>query len=157
LRPNVPQEGSSHFAKRHDKVNVFTVPAMNEGLRPRSGFTINNRFRLELKVWGVRGSIASPQCEVLGFGGNTACCPDALGRNQTRCCRPCPHAGSRFGWQGARPKNCTLAPRPTAAPVTRGESRIRGFHFISSLVNSRMLAVRVGKIATHFRSAWGES
>jgi len=73
LHPNVPQEGSSHFAKRHDKVNVFTVPAMNEGLRPRSGFTINNRFRLELKFWGVRGSIASPQYEVLGFGGNTAC------------------------------------------------------------------------------------
>jgi hypothetical protein len=34
LHPNVPQEGSSHFAKRHDKVNVFTVPAMNEGYAP---------------------------------------------------------------------------------------------------------------------------
>ena len=39
----------------------------------RSGLTINDRFRLELKFWGVRGSIATAQYEVLGFGGNTAC------------------------------------------------------------------------------------
>src|SRR2546421_7093600 len=39
----------------------------------RRGLTISDRFRLELKFWGVRGSIATAQSEVLGFGGNTTC------------------------------------------------------------------------------------
>ena len=30
-------------------------------------------YRLQLKFWGVRGSIPSPQIEMLGFGGNTTC------------------------------------------------------------------------------------
>jgi phosphoribosyl 1,2-cyclic phosphodiesterase len=37
------------------------------------GLTIGGSFRLELKFWGVRGSIAVPQSEVLRFGGNTTC------------------------------------------------------------------------------------
>src|ERR1035438_1806962 len=39
----------------------------------RRGFTISNQFRIEVKFWGVRGSIATAQYEVLGYGGNTAC------------------------------------------------------------------------------------
>ena|ERR1051326_226695 len=39
----------------------------------RRGVTISDPFRFELKFWGVRGSIATPQYEVLGFGGNTTC------------------------------------------------------------------------------------
>jgi phosphoribosyl 1,2-cyclic phosphodiesterase len=34
---------------------------------------MDGNFRLQLKFWGVRGSIPTPQPENLGFGGNTAC------------------------------------------------------------------------------------
>jgi phosphoribosyl 1,2-cyclic phosphodiesterase len=34
---------------------------------------MDDSFRLQLKFWGVRGSIPTPQPENLGFGGNTAC------------------------------------------------------------------------------------
>ncbi len=34
---------------------------------------MNTDFRLELKFWGVRGSIPTPAPENLGYGGNTTC------------------------------------------------------------------------------------
>jgi phosphoribosyl 1,2-cyclic phosphodiesterase len=34
---------------------------------------MDDSFRLQLKFWGVRGSIPTPQPENLGFGGNTTC------------------------------------------------------------------------------------
>lgn len=34
---------------------------------------MRSEFRLKLRFWGVRGSIATPQSENLGYGGNTAC------------------------------------------------------------------------------------
>lgn len=34
---------------------------------------MTNQFRMELKFWGVRGSIPTPAPENLGFGGNTTC------------------------------------------------------------------------------------
>lgn len=34
---------------------------------------MDDRFRLQVKFWGVRGSIPTPQPENLGFGGNTTC------------------------------------------------------------------------------------
>ena len=32
-----------------------------------------DQFRLQVRFWGVRGSIPTPQPENLGFGGNTTC------------------------------------------------------------------------------------
>src|SRR5271155_2656334 len=40
--------------------------------RPQ-GAPMDDDFRLQLKFWGVRGSIPTPQPEYLGFGGNTTC------------------------------------------------------------------------------------
>jgi phosphoribosyl 1,2-cyclic phosphodiesterase len=34
---------------------------------------MGDSFRLQLKFWGVRGSIPTPQTDNLGFGGNTTC------------------------------------------------------------------------------------
>src|SRR5258707_390111 len=34
---------------------------------------MNTPYRMQLKFWGVRGSIATPAPENLGFGGNTTC------------------------------------------------------------------------------------
>lgn len=34
---------------------------------------MDDSFRLQLKFWGVRGSIPTPQPDNLGFGGNTTC------------------------------------------------------------------------------------
>jgi len=34
---------------------------------------MENDFRIRLKFWGVRGSIATPVRENLGYGGNTTC------------------------------------------------------------------------------------
>lgn len=42
------------------------------GPRKRGAITAES-FRLELKFWGVRGSIPTPQCDNLRFGGNTTC------------------------------------------------------------------------------------
>ena len=32
-----------------------------------------NSWRLKLKLWGVRGSIPTPEAQNLGYGGNTSC------------------------------------------------------------------------------------
>ncbi|HTS60350.1 MAG TPA: MBL fold metallo-hydrolase [Terriglobales bacterium] len=42
----------------------------------------DDRFRLQVKFWGVRGSIATPQQENLGFGGNTTCIEVRLPNNE---------------------------------------------------------------------------
>jgi len=43
---------------------------------------MDDSFRLQLKFWGVRGSIPTPQPENLGFGGNTTCIEIRLPNNE---------------------------------------------------------------------------
>ncbi len=43
---------------------------------------MDKNFRLRLKFWGVRGSIATPQPDNLGFGGNTTCLEVRLPDNE---------------------------------------------------------------------------
>lgn len=42
-----------------------------------------SEFRLKLKFWGVRGSIATPLSDNLGYGGNTACIEVRSPNNQS--------------------------------------------------------------------------
>lgn len=41
-----------------------------------------DEFRLQVQFWGVRGSVATPQRENLGFGGNTTCIEVRLPNNE---------------------------------------------------------------------------
>jgi phosphoribosyl 1,2-cyclic phosphodiesterase len=43
---------------------------------------MDSDFRLRLRFWGVRGSIATPQPDNLGFGGNTTCLEIRLPNNE---------------------------------------------------------------------------
>jgi phosphoribosyl 1,2-cyclic phosphodiesterase len=43
---------------------------------------MGDSFRLQVRFWGVRGSIATPQRENLGFGGNTTCIEVRLPNNE---------------------------------------------------------------------------